>query len=86
MWTISGNLIGSQAINIHLTSALGFSISGNYIYSGHERNIVIEASRSIVLGDNTLGHRHPSQRVVQPFLRLTMLQLSFSMLPAGNVF
>lgn len=56
MWTISGNLIGSQAINIHLTSALGFSISGNYIYSGHERNIVIEASRSIVLGDNTLGH------------------------------
>ncbi len=56
MWTISGNLIGSQAINIHLTSALGFSISGNYIYSGHERNIVIENSRSIVLGDNTLGH------------------------------
>ena len=56
MWTISGNLIGSQAINIHLTSALGFAISGNYIYSGHERNIVIEASRSIVLGDNTLGH------------------------------
>ena len=56
MWTISGNLIGSQAINIHLTSALGFSISGNYIYSGHERNIVIEKSRSIVLGDNTLGH------------------------------
>ncbi len=56
MWTISGNLIGSQAINIHLTSASGFSISGNYIYSGHERNIVIEASRSIVLGDNTLGH------------------------------
>ncbi len=56
MWTISGNLIGSQATNIHLTNALGFSISGNYIYSGHERNIVIEASRSIVLGDNTLGH------------------------------
>jgi len=56
MWTISGNLIGSQAINIHLTSALGFSISGNYIYSGHERNIVVESSRSIVLGDNTLGH------------------------------
>lgn len=56
MWTILGNLIGSQAINIHLTSALGFSISGNYIYSGHERSILIERSRSISLGDNTLGH------------------------------
>lgn len=56
MWTISGNLIGSQAINIHLTSALGFAISGNYIYSGHDRNIVIEGSRSIAIGANTLGH------------------------------
>ncbi len=56
MWTIAGNLIGSQAINIHLTSALGFAISGNYIYSGHERNIVIEGSRSIAIGANTLGH------------------------------
>ncbi len=56
MWTISGNLIGSQAINVHLTSALGFAISGNYIYSGHDRNILIEKSRSISLGTNTLGH------------------------------
>lgn len=56
MWTIAGNLIGSQATNIHLTSALGFAISGNYIYSGHERNIVIEGSRSIAIGANTLGH------------------------------
>ncbi|MGV3606100.1 MAG: right-handed parallel beta-helix repeat-containing protein [Planctomycetaceae bacterium] len=56
MWTIAGNLIGSQAINIHLTSALGFAISGNYIYSGHNRNILVENSRSIALGTNTLGH------------------------------
>ncbi|HLQ45612.1 MAG TPA: NosD domain-containing protein, partial [Planctomycetaceae bacterium] len=45
-----------QAINIHLTSALGFAISGNYIYSGHERNIIIENSRSIAIGANALGH------------------------------
>ncbi len=56
MWTIAGNLIGSQATNIHLTSALGFAISANYIYSGHDRNIVIENSRSIAIGANTLGH------------------------------
>ena len=56
MWTICGNLIGSQAINIHLTSTLGMSLSGNYLYSGHRRNIVVERSRSISLGANTIGH------------------------------
>jgi hypothetical protein len=56
MWTITGNLIGSQRNNIHLTSARGFTISGNYIYSGHYRNVLVENSRNIVLGDNTIGH------------------------------
>jgi hypothetical protein len=56
MWTITGNLIGSQRNNIHLTSARGFTISGNYIYSGHYRNVLVEDSRNIVLGDNTIGH------------------------------
>ena len=56
MWTISGNLIGSQKNNIHLTSARGLTISGNYIYSGHYRNVLIENSRNIVLGDNSIGH------------------------------
>lgn len=56
MWTISGNLIGSQMNNIHLTSARGITISGNYIYSGHYRNVLIENSRNIVVGPNCFGH------------------------------
>ena len=56
MWTVTGNLIGSQNVGIHLTSARGFAISGNYIYSGHDRNILVERSRNIVLGSNCLGH------------------------------
>ena len=56
MWTISGNLIGSQMNNIHLTSARGVTISGNYIYSGHHRNLLVENSRNIVLGPNCFGH------------------------------
>jgi len=56
MWTISGNLIGSQNNNIHLTSVRGVTISGNYIYSGHHRNVLIEGSRNVVLGENTFGH------------------------------
>ncbi len=56
MWTISSNLIGSQKNNIHLTSVRGVVISGNYIYSGHHRNILIENSRNIVIGPNCMGH------------------------------
>ncbi|MBL8817523.1 MAG: right-handed parallel beta-helix repeat-containing protein [Planctomyces sp.] len=56
MWTISGNLIGSQWNNIHLTAAQGVTITGNYIYSGHHRNLLCEDSFQIVVGDNCFGH------------------------------
>lgn len=56
MWTIAGNLIGSQNVGIHLTSARGFAITGNYIYSSHYRNVLVERSRNIVLGANCIGH------------------------------
>ena len=47
MWTITGNLIGSQQTNIHLTATRGVTISGNYVYSGHHRNLLVESSRNI---------------------------------------
>lgn len=56
MWAISGNLIGSQSVGIHLTSARGFTITGNYVYSGHQRNVLVERSSNIVLGSNCIGH------------------------------
>jgi hypothetical protein len=56
LWTITGNLIGSQENNIHLTSARGMTISGNVIYSGHSRNLLIESSRNIVVGANVFDH------------------------------
>jgi hypothetical protein len=56
MWTITGNLIGSQHVNVHLTSARGVVLSGNYIYSGHHRNLLVENSRNIVVGSNCFGH------------------------------
>lgn len=56
MWTISGNLIGSQKNNIHLTDCYGINITGNYIYSGHHRNLLIERCRNIVVGPNSFGH------------------------------
>ncbi len=56
MWTITGNLIGSQENNIHLSSARGITMTGNHLYSAHRRNILIEDSRNIVISGNCFGH------------------------------
>ena len=56
MWTISGNLIGSQRNNIHLSNVRGVTISGNFIYSAQYRNILVERSRNVVLSANNIGH------------------------------
>ncbi|MDA0832898.1 MAG: right-handed parallel beta-helix repeat-containing protein [Planctomycetota bacterium] len=56
MWTISGNLIGSQTDNVHLTGCRGITLTGNFIYSGHHRNLLVENSREIVVGSNCFGH------------------------------
>lgn len=56
MWTISGNLIGSQETNVHLQSVRDVTIDGNVIYSGHQKNLLIEDSRNIAIGTNAIGH------------------------------
>jgi parallel beta-helix repeat protein len=56
MLAISGNLIGSQWNNIHMSSAQGVTVSGNSIYSGHNRNLLLEDCAQIVVGDNCFGH------------------------------
>ena len=56
MWTISGNVIGSQENGVHLTRCRDIVLSGNFIYSSQHRNILVEESRSIVIGANVFGH------------------------------
>jgi hypothetical protein len=56
MFTISGNLIGSQENNIHLSWARGITLTGNYIYSGHNRNLLAENCRNILMSSNCFGH------------------------------
>ena len=56
MLAIIGNLIGSQWNNIHMTSAQGVTVTGNSIYSGHNRNLLIENCSQIVVADNCFGH------------------------------
>jgi polygalacturonase len=54
--TLSGNLIGSQEINVHLVACRGVVLTGNVIYSGHVRNLQIEGSRNVVIGPTCLDH------------------------------
>ena len=57
LWTITGNIIGSQENNVHLTGCHGIVISGNCIYSCSNRNLLVEKSTQInVIGNNFRRH------------------------------
>lgn len=56
LFAISGNLIGSQETNIDLVNANGITITGNVIYSGHQRNLRATNSTDIVVSGNTFEH------------------------------
>jgi len=57
--SITGNIIGNQENNIHLTGCYGVSLSGNCIYSCSNRNLLIEDSRLINVGINTFRQHTP---------------------------
>jgi CxxC motif-containing protein len=56
MFTISDNLIGSQEVNVHLQNCRGVVLSGNCLYSGHQRNLLVEGSSHLVATGNNCGH------------------------------
>lgn len=56
LWTISGNVIQSQAINLLLRSCRGVVVTGNSFCSGYERSIVLEKCRHILVGSNTFDY------------------------------
>lgn len=61
LWSISGNIIGSQENNVHITGGYGIAISGNCIYSCSHRNLLIEDSQQINIGTN-MFRRHTPKR------------------------
>ena len=57
LWTITGNIIGSQVNNVHLVGCHGVVLSGNCIYSCENRNLLVEDSSMInVTGNNFRRH------------------------------
>jgi hypothetical protein len=56
LWTINGNVIQSQAINLLLRSCRGVVVTGNSFCSGFERSIVLEKCRHVLVSSNTFDH------------------------------
>jgi len=57
LWSISGNIIGSQENNVRLTGCHGVVLSGNFIYSCEQRSLVIEQSSQVNVTGNSF-RRH----------------------------
>ena len=60
LFAISGNIIGSQENNVHLTGCYGIALTGNCIYSCKQNNLLIEDSKLINVSGNTF-RRHTSK-------------------------
>jgi hypothetical protein len=56
LWTITGNILQSQEVNLWLRSCRGVVVTGNSFASGYERSIVMERCRHVVIGANTFDH------------------------------
>jgi len=56
LWTISGNVIQSQAVNLLLRSCRGVVVTGNSFCSGFERSVVVDKCRHVVVASNTFDH------------------------------
>lgn len=59
LWSISGNIIGSQENNVHLTGCHGITLSGNCIYSCENRNVLLEDCSQINLTGNNFRRHTP---------------------------
>lgn len=56
LWSITGNHISSQMVNIHIINGRGIVISGNSFLRGFDRAVLVENSRNIILGTNSIDN------------------------------
>lgn len=56
LWSITGNHISNQTVNIHIASGRGFTITGNSFIRGIDRNLLLEDSRHVVFAANSIDN------------------------------
>ncbi|MEM7393654.1 MAG: right-handed parallel beta-helix repeat-containing protein, partial [Verrucomicrobiota bacterium] len=69
--SITGNVIGSQEVNVHLSGCYGIVLTGNSIYSCTKRNLLVEDSRLINLTGNSFRRHTPKYGTGVRFERST---------------
>ena len=63
LYAITGNVIGNQTNNVHLTGCYGITLSGNNIYSAKERNLLIDGGcRQIIVASNQFRRHTPDMQ------------------------
>ncbi len=56
MAAINANVLGGQAINVHLQHCRGVSLAGNFIYNGWQHNLLAENCDDLSISGNVVGH------------------------------
>ena len=56
LWTITGNVLSDQEINVWLRYCRGLTLSGNVFASAYKHSILLEHCRDVVIGPNVLDH------------------------------
>jgi hypothetical protein len=72
LWTIVGNLCGSNETNMHFVDARAVTVTGNSIYAGFKRNLLMEGCREMAVVGNTIDHNPDSVENQQMVLSVSL--------------
>lgn len=56
LWSITGNHISNQEVNIQLDHCRGINITGNSFIRGYDRHLIINDSRNVTVSANVFDH------------------------------
>jgi hypothetical protein len=56
LWSVTGNHISNQTLNIHFDHSKGITVSGNTFIRGYESHLKLENSSNIVISSNVFDH------------------------------
>jgi hypothetical protein len=56
LWTITGNILQDQQVNVWLRHCRGVTLTGNSFATAYDRSIVLEHCRHVVVGSNVFDH------------------------------
>ena len=56
LWSITGNHISNQEVNIHLENPRGISITGNTFIRGYNHHLLINNGRNLIVNGNVFDH------------------------------